>query len=70
MNLISQIAENNRKKSIVHSEMMVSLAKNTGEKERKVAAEERKCKDRMSVVLVSSLSTTLFDSKTPNLSDR
>ncbi|XP_063674895.1 uncharacterized protein LOC134811769 isoform X2 [Bolinopsis microptera] len=48
---MENIAENNRKKSIVHSELMVSMARNTGEKERKVAAEERKCKDRMSVVL-------------------
>ena len=47
-----QIAENNRKKSSIHSELLVSLAKNAGEKEQQAAAEERKCKDRMSVVLV------------------
>jgi hypothetical protein len=38
---------------------MVSLAKNAGEKEQKAAAEERKCKDKMGVVLVGSLSVML-----------
>ena len=38
---------------------MVSLAKNAGDKEQKQAADDKKSKDKMNVVLVSRLSYIL-----------